>query len=68
MSDASAEAEVLLVAVVTDVPHLPHHAEMPTDAHHPHPADAQHEMTILTEEAAMDAAITPLPVVVVVDA
>lgn len=67
MSDASAEVEVLLAAVVTDVPHLPHHAETPTDAHHPHPADA-HETTILTEEVALDAAITPLPVVVVVDA
>jgi len=67
MSDASAEAEVLLAAVVTDVPHLPHHAEIPTDTHHPRPADA-HETTILTEEAALDAAITLLPVVVVVDA
>lgn len=65
MSDASAEAEVLLVAVVTDVPHLPHHAEIPTDAHHPRPAGA-HEATILTEGAALDATITPLPVVVVV--
>lgn len=66
-SDASAEAGVLLAAVVTDVPHLPHHAETPTDAHHPHLVDA-HETTIPTEEAALDAAITLLPVVVVVDA
>lgn len=63
-SDASAEAEVLLAAVVTDVPHLPHHVEIPTDAHHPHPADA-HETTIPTEEAALNTAITPLVVVVV---
>jgi len=66
MSDAPAEAEVLLAVVVTDVPHLPHHAEIPTDAHHPHPADV-HEMTILTEEEALDAVITPLLVAVVVD-
>ena len=66
MSDASAEVEVLLVVVVTGVPHLPHHAEIPTDAHHPHPADA-YETTILTEEVALDDAITLLLVVVVVD-
>ena len=70
-SDVSAEVEGLLVAAVTDVPHLPHHAEIPTDAHHPHHADVlttAPEKTTITEVEDMDAATTRLPRVVVVDA
>jgi len=65
MSDASAEVEVLLAAAVTDVPHLPHHAETPIDAHHLHSAGVL-EMTMITAEV-MPAEITHLSVAVVVD-
>lgn len=70
-SYALAEVEVLLVAVVKDVPHLPHHAETPIDAHHLHPADAPvtapEKMIVIREEVMAVPATTPLPAAVVVD-
>lgn len=66
MSDVSAEVEGPLAVAVTDVPNLPHHAEIPTDAHHPHLADVLEKM-IISGVQALDAANFPLPAAAVLD-